>query len=120
MNLLLTAVFDPFFCDVQYLAHVLPYFRFVYAEGDDARIEIAFASHLVTVTGHGLTALLAAVSTQRVVRVIQPTTNGFLRALCGISQRSPRFRIVVSSSSFTRSHTNRLGQVQTPMAELVL
>ena len=56
-------------------AYVLPWFRFVYAGGDDARIEIAFASHLVTVTGHGLEALLAAVSTERVVRVIQPTTN---------------------------------------------
>jgi len=56
-------------------AYVLPWFRFVYAGGDDARIQIAFASHLVAVTGHGLAPLLAAVSTQRVVRVIQPTTN---------------------------------------------
>ena len=56
-------------------AYVLPWFRFVYAGGDDAQIEIAFASHLITVTGHGLAALLAAVSTQRVVRVIEPTTN---------------------------------------------
>jgi hypothetical protein len=32
-------------------------------------------SLLVTVTGHGLAALLAAVSAHRVVRLIQPTEN---------------------------------------------
>ena len=43
-------------------AHVLPYFRFVYAEGDNSQVKIAFASHMVTVTGHGLAALLAALA----------------------------------------------------------
>jgi hypothetical protein len=38
-------------------------------------VKIAFASHLVTVGGHGLAALLAALATHRVVRVIQPTEN---------------------------------------------
>ena len=56
-------------------AHVLPYFRFVYAEGDNSQVKIAFASHLITVTGHGLVALLAALATHRVVRIIQPTEN---------------------------------------------
>jgi hypothetical protein len=56
-------------------AHVLPYFRFVYAEGDNTRVKIAFASHLITITGHGLAALLAALSSQRVVRVVQPSEN---------------------------------------------
>jgi hypothetical protein len=56
-------------------AHVLPYFRFVYAEGDNSQVTIAFDSHIVTVTGHGLAALLAALATHRVVRIIQPTEN---------------------------------------------
>jgi hypothetical protein len=56
-------------------AHVLPYFRFICAEGDNSQVRIAFASHKVTVTGHGLAALLAALATHRVARVIQPTEN---------------------------------------------
>jgi len=55
--------------------HVLPYLRFAYAAGDNSQVKIAFASHLVTVTGHGLAALLAPLATHRVVRVIQPTEN---------------------------------------------
>jgi hypothetical protein len=54
-------------------AHVLPYFRFVHAEGENSQVKIAFASHLIT--GHGLAALLAALATHRVVRIIQPTEN---------------------------------------------
>jgi hypothetical protein len=56
-------------------AYILPWFRFVYAEGDDAQVQIAFASHLVTVAGHGLAPLLAGLSTQRVIRVVQPSVN---------------------------------------------
>ena len=56
-------------------AYVLPYFRFVYAEGDNSQVKIAFASHLVTVSGNGLAALLAALASQQVVRLIQPTEN---------------------------------------------
>jgi hypothetical protein len=55
--------------------YVLPWFRFVYTEGDNAQVLAAFASHLVTITGNGLTALLAALATQRVIRLIQPTEN---------------------------------------------
>jgi hypothetical protein len=40
-------------------AHILPWFRFVHAEGDNDQVKITFASHLVTVTGHGLAALVA-------------------------------------------------------------
>ena len=54
-------------------AHILPYFRLIYAEGDSRQVRIAFASHSVTVTGNGLAALLAALSTQSVVRIVQPT-----------------------------------------------
>ena len=56
-------------------AYVLPYFRFIYAEGDNGLVKIAFASHMVTVTGHGLAALLAALAMNVVVRIIQPTEN---------------------------------------------
>jgi len=54
-------------------AHILPYFRLLHAEGDGNQVRIAFASHLVKVTGHDLAALLAALSTQSVVRLVQPT-----------------------------------------------
>ncbi len=56
-------------------AYVLPWFRFVYADGDNVQIQIAFASHLVTIAGNGLAALLTALATQLVVRLIQPTEN---------------------------------------------
>ena len=56
-------------------AYVLPYFRLVYAEGDNALVKIAFASHLVTVGGNGLVALLAALASNLVVRLIQPTES---------------------------------------------
>jgi hypothetical protein len=54
-------------------AHILPYFRLIHAEGDDSQVRIVFASHSVKITGHGLEALLAALSTQSVVRLVQPT-----------------------------------------------
>lgn len=56
-------------------AHVLPWMRFVFAQGDNHRVQLAFASHMVTVTGHGLAALLGALAAQQVVRLIQPTEN---------------------------------------------
>ncbi len=54
-------------------ALVLPYRRFLYAQGNDAEVQIAFASHLITVTGHGLGSLLIALATQQALRLIQPT-----------------------------------------------
>ena len=54
-------------------SHVFPWFRFVHAQGDDSTVKLVFASHIVTVTGHGLATLLAAIACQRVVRVVQPT-----------------------------------------------
>ncbi len=56
-------------------AHVFPWMRFVFAEGDNDQVRIAFATHTVTVSGHGLAALLAALAAQQVVRLIQPTEN---------------------------------------------
>jgi hypothetical protein len=56
-------------------ALVLPYRRFLYAQGNDAEVQIAFASHLITVTGHGLGSLLIALATQQALRLIQPTDS---------------------------------------------
>ena len=53
----------------------LPWFRFVYAQGDNSNVRIVFASHMVTVTGHGLAALLSAVATERLFRLVQPSEN---------------------------------------------
>ena len=55
--------------------YVLPWFRFVYAEGNDSKAQLDFGEHTVTVTGSGLEALLEAVSSHRLIRLIQPTQN---------------------------------------------
>jgi len=52
---------------------VLPWFRFVYAAGDNTQVEIVFATHVVNVEGFELAALLAAVSFQNVIRLIEPS-----------------------------------------------
>ena len=56
-------------------AYVLPYFRFVGAEGDNSLVKITFASHRITVTGNGLAALLISLASNIVVRLNQPTEN---------------------------------------------
>src|ERR1700691_6203118 len=56
-------------------ALVLPWFRFVYAEGGNTRLEVVFASHAVQISGSGLAALLAALAGQRVIRIIEPSEN---------------------------------------------
>ena len=55
--------------------YVLPYFRFIYASGDESQVVITFSSHVVTVTGHGLGALLVALAENRVSRLIEPTEH---------------------------------------------
>ena len=52
---------------------VLSWSQFVYAEGSDDEIRIAFASHDVIIRGAGLAALLADVSAQRVASINEPT-----------------------------------------------
>jgi hypothetical protein len=54
---------------------VLPYRRFLYAEGNNAQVQIAFASHLITVTGHGLASLLTALAAREALRLIQPAES---------------------------------------------
>ena len=56
-------------------AFVFPWFRFVYSEGDNTRVEIVFSTHAISVTGQGLAALLAAIAAQRVIRVIEPSQH---------------------------------------------
>ena len=51
---------------------VLSWSQFVYAEGSDDEIRVAFASHDVIIRGAGLTALLADVSAQRVSSINEP------------------------------------------------
>jgi hypothetical protein len=56
-------------------ALVLPYRRFLYAQGNDSQVQIAFASHLITVTGHGLASLLTALAAQQALWLIQPAES---------------------------------------------
>jgi hypothetical protein len=56
-------------------AFVLPYSRFLYAEGNNAQVQIAFASHLITITGHGLASLLTALAARQPLRLIQPAES---------------------------------------------
>jgi hypothetical protein len=53
--------------------HIFPWMRFVWAEGDNNTVKLAFASHVVTIKGQGLAALLVAVAAHGVFRVIEPT-----------------------------------------------
>jgi hypothetical protein len=54
---------------------VLPWFRFVYAQGDESKLQLIFATHLVSIEGEGLAPLLEAVAAHRVLSVTEPTQN---------------------------------------------
>ncbi len=54
---------------------VLSWNQFVYAEGDDGEIRIAFASHDVIVRGAGLIALLQAITAHRVNSIREPARS---------------------------------------------
>ena len=54
---------------------VLPWFRFVYAQGDDSKLQLIFATHLVSINGEGLGPLLEAAAANRVLSVTEPTQN---------------------------------------------
>jgi hypothetical protein len=53
--------------------YVLPWSQFLYAEGSDDEVRIAFATHDVFVKGAGLDALLADLSVQRVAQLQEAT-----------------------------------------------
>ncbi len=69
--------------------HVMPWFRFVYAEGNSSKIHVDFGAHSLVVIGDGLYSLLEAVAQHRVLRLIQPTQTEVkmnLRGEAGVSQ----------------------------------
>jgi hypothetical protein len=52
--------------------YVLPWSQFLFAEGGDDDIRLAFTTHDVLVKGGGLSSLLADLAAQRVARLQQP------------------------------------------------
>ena len=67
---------------------VLHWGQFIYAEGSDDEVHLAFGSHDVVVRGAGLLALLADVREQHVASIYEPTrTDRFLvRGECFIRE----------------------------------
>ena len=53
-------------------AYVLPWNQFLYAEGGDDEVHIAFATHDVSLKGSGLQSLLADVAWQRIAQLEEP------------------------------------------------
>jgi len=51
---------------------VLPWNQFLYAEGGDDEIRVAFTTHDVLMKGSGLSSLLVELAAQRLARVEQP------------------------------------------------
>jgi hypothetical protein len=54
---------------------VLPWYRFVYAEGTQEQLKLQFASHSIAISGYGLAALLVPIAAQRVLRISEPSQN---------------------------------------------
>jgi hypothetical protein len=52
--------------------YVLPWSQFLYAEGGDDDIRVAFTTHDVLVKGGGLSSLLADLAAQRIARLQEP------------------------------------------------
>jgi hypothetical protein len=51
---------------------VLPWSQFLYAEGGDDEIRVAFTTHDVLIKGSGLNSLLVELAAQRLARLEQP------------------------------------------------
>jgi len=61
-------------------AYVLPWNQFLYAEGGEDEIRLAFTTHDVLVKGSGLGSLLADLAAQRIARLQQPVrADGFAK-----------------------------------------
>jgi hypothetical protein len=52
--------------------YVLPWCQFLYAEGGDDEIRVAFTTHDVLVKGSGLNSLLMEFAAQRISRLLEP------------------------------------------------
>jgi hypothetical protein len=63
---------------------ILSWNQFVYAEGSDDEVRLAFASHDVIVKGSGLSQLLPAIKSQQVTSIRQPLR---LAAFTGLRER---------------------------------
>src|SRR5438105_493008 len=55
--------------------YVFPWVQFLYAEGDDDEVRIAFATHDVMVKGSGLDALLTDVAANRIAQLQEPARS---------------------------------------------
>jgi hypothetical protein len=55
--------------------HVLPWFHFRHAEGNDSLIKITFSTHVVGIQGTGLTPLLKGIASHLALRITEPTEN---------------------------------------------
>lgn len=53
--------------------YVLPWAQFLYAEGGNDEVRIAFATHDVTIKGGGLASLLADLAAQRIAQLHEPS-----------------------------------------------
>jgi hypothetical protein len=52
--------------------YVLPWSQFVYAEGDEGRVDIFFATHQVTVEGRALDKLLRDIVEKTIFYLVEP------------------------------------------------
>jgi hypothetical protein len=52
--------------------YLLPWHQFLYAEGGDDEIRVAFTTHDVRIKGSGLNSLLVELATQQIARLEQP------------------------------------------------
>ena len=69
---------------------VLPWNQFLYAEGADDEIRVAFTTHDVLIKGSGLNSLLVELAAQRLTRLEQPVrvdrlANKGGRLICEVS-----------------------------------
>jgi len=54
-------------------SYVLPWSQFLFAEGGDDEIRLAFTTHDILIKGSGLSSLLVHLASQRIVKLHQPT-----------------------------------------------
>jgi hypothetical protein len=83
--------------------YVLPWSQFLYAEGGDDDIRLAFTTHDVLVKGGGLSSLLADLAAQRIARLQQPTRADHFSNGTGPSIRELSVTNIESSRTPARS-----------------
>jgi hypothetical protein len=63
--------------------YVLPWNQFLYAEGGDDEVRVAFTTHDVLIRGSGLNSLLVELAAQRIARLEQLVRADRLTSGCG-------------------------------------